>query len=268
MRIEDSYRRIFYKTKYFVASNISETGILGEAYFSCKVRKYGAQRIIYVKQNTKSIANWKGNLLTTEIASENGSKGWKKLLRKHWNMLVLFVVAGISVVIGAIYVFLWYVGDAQSTGMVPSILGLWTMGDIVAFSLHLLLWELLLVGIPVALIAAVGWLWWKKLPGEERKEYHFSNTPSRSTGGGGAISLLFSIAFGIKVFIDGNWDVPISTWNLDYVVNSLISIIVWGAIIFGIPAAVIGLIFLAREMKKRPDALPEREKTLSEEEDK
>ena len=39
-----------------------------------------------------------------EIRSENGSEGWKKFLRKHWNMVALFVVAVILASVGAIYV--------------------------------------------------------------------------------------------------------------------------------------------------------------------
>lgn len=205
--------------------------------------------------------------MSTVTVSEGDSKGWQKFFRKHWNMVAIFVVAGILAIIGALYLFLWFVNDAQSTGMVPAILGLWAMRDIVAFSLHLILWELVLIGIPVAIAAAAAWFWWKKLPDEEKQGYNF-NTHSRSTGGSGAISLLFSIAFALKVFIDGNWNVAISTWTLDYVVESVILILMWGAVIFGIPAGIIALIFLAREMKKRPEEVPERDKPLGEEEHK
>jgi len=187
-----------------------------------------------------------------ETGSENGHGIWKKFLRKHWEMLVLFVVGAILASIGAILVFLWFVGDAQSTGLVPTTLGLWTMGHLVTFLLHLILWEVLFIGVPIILAAVAGWLWWKKLPDEEKKEYHFFEKRSRTTSGGGGLSLLFFIAFCIKVFIDGNWNVAIAAWTLDYVVGSMISILVWTVIIFGIPAA-IGVIWWVRhEMKKKP----------------
>ena len=182
---------------------------------------------------------------------ENGSD-WKKFLRKHWNIVAIFVVAGILAFIGAIYVYLWFVGDAQSTGMVPSTLGLWTMGNIVTFILHLIFWELLFIGVPAVIGAVVGWQWWKRLPDEERKEYHFFGKRSRTTRGGGGVSVLLLIAFAIKVFIDGNWNVAIATWTLDYVVYSMLTILVWILVIFGIPI-VIGIIWwLRREMKKNP----------------
>src|SRR5512139_697885 len=98
-----------------------------------------------------------------ETGSENGSGVWKKFLRKHRTMVALFVLAAILVVVGAVYVFLWFVGDAQSIGMVPPILGLWSMGHFVTFILHMIFWELLLIGIPVILAAVAGWLWWRNL---------------------------------------------------------------------------------------------------------
>jgi hypothetical protein len=178
--------------------------------------------------------------------------GWKKFLRKHWNMVVLFAVAVILASVGAVYIFLWFVGDAQSTGIVPATLGLWTMGNLVTFILNAIFWELLLVGVPAALVAVAGWLWWRKLPSEEKKEYRFLGRRSRTTSGGGGISLLFFIAFCIKVFIDGKWNVAFATWTLDYVVDSMILILVWSLIIFGIPVA-IGIIWWIRhEMKKKP----------------
>ena len=186
-----------------------------------------------------------------EIVSENESDAWKKFLRKHWNMVAVFVVGAILASIGAILVFLWFVADAQSTGMVPTTLSLWTMGHMVTFTLHLILWEVLFVGVPVIIAAAGGWLWWTKLPDEEKKEYHFFGKRSRATsGGGGAISLLFYIAFFIKVWMDGNWNVAFATWTFDYLVYSMLTVLIWILIIFGIPI-VLGIIWWIRhEMKK------------------
>ncbi len=98
-----------------------------------------------------------------EVGVENGSE-WKKFLGKHWNMVAVFVVAGILAFVGAIYVFLWFVGDAQSTGLVPTTLGLWTMGNLVTFILHAIFWELLFIGVPAIIGAVLGWQWWKRLP--------------------------------------------------------------------------------------------------------
>ena len=186
-----------------------------------------------------------------ETETEIGHKGWKTFLRKHWKMAALFVVGAVLASVGAILVFLWRVEDAQSTGLVPTTLGLWTLGHMVTFILHLIFWELLLIGVPAIIGAVAGWQWWKRLPDEEKKEYHFFGNRSRTTGGGGGISVLFFIAFCIKVFIDGNWDVAVASWTLDYVVDSMISILIWVAIIFGIPAAIGVIWWISHEMKKK-----------------
>ncbi len=125
------------------------------------------------------------------------------------------------------------------------------MNNLVTFILYAIFWELLLIGIPVAIGALVAWQWWRRLPYEERSSYHFFGKGPRRSGGSGGVSLLFFIAFCIKVYIDGNWNVPIASWTLDYVVNSLVLILVWIAIILGIPA-VIGLTWWIRREIKKP----------------
>jgi drug/metabolite transporter superfamily protein YnfA len=191
-----------------------------------------------------------------ELESEPDEKIWKKFLRTHWKMLVLFVVAAILAIAGAILVFLWFVGDAQVTSLVPATVGLWTIGYLVTFLLHLIFWEVLFIGIPVIItVAAIYFLWWKKIPDEERKEYrrrHLFGKSSRRTDGGGAISLLVNIVFIIKVYLDGNWNVPFATWTFDYLVYSYLWALLWILIIFGIPILLGGTWWIRHEMKKKP----------------
>jgi hypothetical protein len=185
-----------------------------------------------------------------ENEMNNESKTWRKFLKLHWNMLAFWIIAAIVAVVSAILVYLWFVDDAQSTEMVPMILGQWSMNNLVTFILHLVFWELVIIGIPVAVAAIAGWLWWKKIPDAERKEYEFFSKGSRTERSGGGISFLFFVAFCIKVYIDGNWNDAISSWSLKYVVDSMVTILVWGIIIFGIPAIIIGLIWIGRQIKK------------------
>lgn len=170
--------------------------------------------------------------------------------RVHWKIILLFVVAAILAGLGAILVFLWFVGQAQSTGLVPSILGLWTLGHVVTFLLNLLFWEILLVGIPVAVVAIGVWLWWRRLPPDRRFGFFMFGKRSRGSRGGNAFSLLVFIAFLIKVYLDGNWNVPIATWSFDYLVYSWITALVWILIIFGIPI-LIGVIWWLSRGRKR-----------------
>jgi len=161
----------------------------------------------------------------------------------------LFVVALALAVVWGVFVFWWFAGYAQSTGLVPSALGFWTMGNLVNFIIYSILWELLLVGIPVAVAAVAAWLWWRRLPHEERSRYHMGKR-SRTARGSGGIGFLFFIAFAIKVFIDGNWNVPISAYTLNYVLGSMITILEWIGVIIGIPVAIGVTVWIRHELKK------------------
>jgi hypothetical protein len=190
----------------------------------------------------------------TEIELEPDEKIWKTFIQKHWIMLIAFITAAVVAVIGAIFVFLWFVGDAQATNLVPQTLNLWTMRHLITFLLHLIFWEFLLIGIPIIIAAITVWrLWWKKLPDEERKEYkrkQLFGKRSRRSDGGGAISFLINIVFIIKVYFDGKLDVPFATWRFDYLVYSYLWALIWILLIFGIPIAIGATWWIHHEMKK------------------
>jgi hypothetical protein len=179
-----------------------------------------------------------------EVAEDSG---WRRFFRKHWNVFAVFVAAAILAVAGAVYVFVWFTGNAQSIGLVPSALATWSMNNLVMFILHAIFWELVLIGIPVAIGAIIGWQWWKRIPEEEKKQYNLSTKSSRSRSAEGAISPLLFIAFAIKVYVDGQWNAPIAGFSLDYVVGSMVTILVWIAVIFAIPAIIGFVWWITRE---------------------
>jgi hypothetical protein len=189
-------------------------------------------------------------LMIEEIGVEKGSN-WAKFLKKHWHVFAAFIIAAVLLFAGAVYVFLWFTGNAQSTGLVPASLGLWSMANVVFFFLHAAFWELVLIGIPVAVGAILGWQWWRRLPEQEKQEYHFSRKGSKPSRAGGAISPLLFIAFAIKVYVDGNWNVAISSYTLNYVVGSMFTILIWIVAIAAVPAA-IGLIWWIRHEMNTP----------------
>ncbi len=188
--------------------------------------------------------------MTEQVKDENGSE-WRRFIRKHRAVFVVFVVAAILAVIGAVYVFVWFTASALASGLVPVFLGMWSMNNLVIFILNAVFWELVLIGIPIAIAAVIGWQWWKRLPEEEKKEHLFRNR-NRSSNAGGGFSLLLFIAFAIKVYIDGNWYSAISTWRVDYVVLSFVTILIWIAAIIAIPA-IIGVVWwIHHETNKKP----------------
>lgn len=123
------------------------------------------------------------------------------------------------------------------------------MDNLVKFALYAIFLELIFVGIPVVVGASIGWQLRRRLPSDERTDYHFFGRDSRTSGGSSGVSLLFFTAF-CKVYLDGNRNAPIASWNLDYVVNSMVLILVWFAIIFRIPTAIELTWWIRREMRK------------------
>ena len=61
--------------------------------------------------------------------------------------------------------------------------------------------------------------------------------------------MFFFIAFCLKVYADGNWNVPIATFTLNYVVGSAVFILALTAVIIGVPATIAGVWWIRREMK-------------------
>ena len=186
---------------------------------------------------------------------ENEDKIWKKFFQRHFRMFLLFIVAGIIAFVSAVYVFLWYVAEAQLTNLVPEILGAWTIGYCITFILHLIFWELIYVGIPVLIfIAAVYFLWWNRLPDDERKEYKegnlFSGGKNYRRDAGGGITFLINIFFLIKIYLDNNWNLAFKDWKFDYLVNSYIWALIWVLVIFGIPILIGVSWWISQKLKK------------------
>lgn len=174
-----------------------------------------------------------------ETFEEPGGEAWKKFARRHSKMTVL--VAGViaAIAVAALLVFLWVVADAQATRLVPEELGEWTVGYSITFILHAILWELILVAswvIPLA--AAAYFMWYRKLPEEERKEYEGKPGRRRSTGENGGISFFIGLVWLAIVWIDGKWNLAFQDWTFNDWVYSWITAALVVLVIGGIPVLI------------------------------
>lgn len=185
-----------------------------------------------------------------QAETEEGPRGWDGFIRDHRMAFVVFVAAAFLAAVWAVLVFLWFVGQAQMDGLVPTVLGLWTAGHVVAFLLNLLFWLIVLVGIPVAVGAIAAWLWFRRLPAEERARYRLFRGRSRRSDAGSGLSLIIFIGFLLKVYLDGNWNVPVATWTFDYLVYSWVTVLVWLLVIVAIPGVVVLAWWLLRGRTK------------------
>ncbi|HSV42727.1 MAG TPA: hypothetical protein VLH13_04875 [Methanomassiliicoccales archaeon] len=159
-------------------------------------------------------------------------------------------------ILGSILVGLWFVGQAQLNGLVPSSLALWSMRSLVDFISNLVFWEALFIGIPAILGVIAAYMWYMRLPRDEREEYkrgHLFGSRSKSKNGSDWFSFLIFIAFAIKVSLDNNWDLAFSAWSFDYLVYSWVVALISVLVVLGIPALVGGIWWLRREAMRSND---------------
>ncbi len=177
---------------------------------------------------------------------------WKEEIKKHWKVFSLGVAAIVGLCIVAVYVLIWHVQTSPYGNFGTATLNQWSLEWVVGFVIVLILWELLFVGAPGGLIFGLGWyFWWKRLPSEEQAK--FNERPSKNKkarGAGGGFGCFLFIAFCIFIAINGNYSAPFGSQPYSYWVFAYLQTIGWLLIILGIPAAVIGLVFLMRWLKK------------------
>lgn len=192
-----------------------------------------------------------------ENEEEISDKVWIKFLKKHWKMTLIIIAGVVIAAVSGFLLFIWFIlPNALSTHIVPRNLSLWTVGFVLIFILNVILWEFLVIGIPVIVFAGVVFLlWWKKLPDEEKEEYTGKQEKKDSRrvsnrNGGGAISFLVFITWLIIVYVNHQWDTPFITWSIEYLIFSFITAFLWDLLIFGVPISVGVLIWIWHEMKE------------------
>ena len=174
-----------------------------------------------------------------EIRKEPGGKAWKTFVRRHWKMTLLGMGGIVAAAVAALFVFLWVVADAQATGRVPSGLGAWTVGYVLTFILSAILWELILVAswvIPI--VVAAYFLWYRKLPEDERGEYEGGPRRSRSAGENGGISFFVGLVWFVIVWLDGKWNLAFQDWTFNDWVFSWIAAGLVVLLLAGVPAMI------------------------------
>lgn len=183
---------------------------------------------------------------------------WKAWALKHKGALFIMIIAGVCAFIGVILVGIWVLEANPFVDPRTGTFNDWTLNYVVGFIILIILWELLLVGVPVALFFGVGgYIWWSRLPEEEKQEMKERDKKEKSHkaekygGGGGGFSLFMFIAYCIYIAVDGNYNTlfglkPFTYWMYSYMLTFM-----WIFIVFGGLAAIIGLIwYLAKGRKK------------------
>jgi len=170
-----------------------------------------------------------------------------RFLRRQWKMAIVIAVVFIGAAVAALSVLLWFVATAVATGLVPPMLGLWSIGSVITFILHLIFWELVLVGSWVAVVVLLLiFQWYKKLPEEDRKGW-----PQRGKRDqGGVFGFFVGLTWLIVVWVDGRWDLPLQSWTVSEWVYSILSAVFWDLLILAVPMGLYLIWWIRTLMKK------------------
>ena len=178
------------------------------------------------------------------------------MFRKYKIPLFVIIIVGLILFIGAFFVLYGFIELSPIGLNGEATLDQWTLKGVVVFSIQIILWELLIIGVPAGLFFGVGgYLWWRRLPEEEKQEIKNRDRKAKhhkkaKYAGGGGSSLLMFIAYCIYIVADGNYNAPFGTQPYSYWVYSYLLTLMWIMIVLGIPAGIICLILYFTKWRK------------------
>ena len=182
---------------------------------------------------------------------------WEKKIKEHWKPFVVVIIALIFAFIGAIMVLIWFIETSPIGAHGDALIGDWSLDWIVGFMILLILWELLFVGLPLAVFFIVGfYIWWKRLSDEDKAEFKARDKKkhrARNTGGEGGGGLLMFIAYCIYIGLQGNYYAPFKSQYYSYWVYAWFYTLMWLVIIFGIPIGIILIIVYFAVWRKKSE---------------
>jgi hypothetical protein len=176
---------------------------------------------------------------------------WKREILKHWEVFTVFIIGCVAAIAGALLVLFWFIETSQVGAMGTATIGEWTIAWIWEFVIFLILWELLIVGIPAGVALGLGWYFgWMRLSAEERAEFK-GRWGSRRTAESGGFGFAMFIVYSIYMYINGELYTPFGDYPYTYWVYSWFRLLAWLLVIFGIPAAIILTIVYFKVWRKQ-----------------
>lgn len=159
---------------------------------------------------------------------ENNKNPWE-VLRKHRNFIALFIIVGFIAIFGAIYVLKWFVETSGIGGQGTWTIDQFSIGSIVTWCILFVFNEIVLIGIPAAVILGGLAIWgWKNLTQKEKDQFG-GGKPTKKAAGSGCLSTVTLIIFLIIIFLQGEWNtalgaMPYSDLVYTYLVACIISV--------------------------------------------
>lgn len=176
---------------------------------------------------------------------------FKKVVKSHWKALILFAVGIVGAIIGFFFVLYWIFLSNWVGGFGTWDIGQFSLGNILGLFFLVLFLELLIVAIPfLAYEGILFYLWWTRLPEEEKtemKQRRKKGKKAKKVGGGGGFGILIFIVFMLLVFTEGNWETPINALPYLYWINNWFYALFWILIVLGIPGVIVAIIYFIKK---------------------
>lgn len=184
---------------------------------------------------------------------------WKGMMKKYWYALIIYGIALAGFIAGVILVLIKYTGAPDIAGGGAWTLAEFSLGTALLWIIFVILWEMLIVLLPtIAYVGIVTGLFWFVIISEEdksaikereRREKH----KRRTRGGGGAANFIFFLAFLCVVAIEGHLGTTFGSISYTYYIFAYLRGIMWTFIVLGIPALIVGIVYLVMKGKKTPE---------------
>lgn len=189
------------------------------------------------------------------IKEKAEEKFWRSLARRYWYIVMIFGIILVGAIIGFILTLDWYIKVSAIGGFGSWTFNEFSLGEAILWCLFFVLWLLLFVGLPTLAIggffAAI--TWFVVLPPDVKDAIRAQPkgvAGTKRTGGSGGFNFLLFVGVCLKVWLDGNWFTKFAFLPIGYFIYTWLLVLVWALIIFGIPAAIIGLIWFAMKCEK------------------
>jgi len=176
----------------------------------------------------------------------------RPVYEKYWKIFTLMVIGGIIAVIGTILVIFWFVESTAIGNYGNATFNDWTLALMIEFTFKLILWILLIIGLPSCVATGLFWLlWWKPLPTDEKVAFESIGTSGKKHHGkeSGGFSFFMFLAYVIYIYSEGNFHTPFGELPYSYWIFSYLWAIIWLLVIFGIPLGIAAFIYLVKNFK-------------------
>ncbi len=187
---------------------------------------------------------------------------WMGMAKKHWVFFLILGLLVVGLIIGFFAILLTFVANSDIGGY-----GLWTLADFsmgtgILWFLLVFLWELLLGFLPFigACCLFVAIYWFVIVSEEDKAEFKAREKKDkkkkrRKQEEGSGITFLFTLAFLIVVFAQGNWLTPFgdASLTISYWIEAWLTGFIWVCIIFGIPAVIIAILYFVYRSKRKSE---------------